>query len=366
MSNYKIHKQHKPKKYFADNPNIDRCIYCSSKNIIRRGTRKNKFQTVQLYLCKDCKKTFTPQAAKNKKYPLKIILEAISLYNLGHSQTKTCKLIKEKFGTSLNPKTLTNWLKEFKPFCTYSRLRSQAKKLYTPNQIIKSLNLNHKQVYNYCYHQGKLELITQHYSQNKSFKVFKHFLETIYQSCPHHYFHEQSARASNTKKSKFDLQQVMVRDKQNFATRTANLVLQSVKNNRIRHEVLQAFMLRNDSVTVAVEVPIYLLQKDIEYMEKILKFQFPAKPELLTGHIDFIQFRNNLIHILDYKPNAKRDKPYEQLTWYAIALSRLTKLRLYDFKCAWFDQHHYFEFYPLHMVYKLRSPSRKHKKVERL
>jgi len=34
------------------------------------------------------------------------------------------------------------------------------------------------------------------------------------------------------------------------------------------------------------------------------------------------------------------------------ALSQRTGLRLYDFTCAWFDEHHYYEFYPLHVVYK--------------
>ena len=334
------------------------CPYCSSKNFTKRGTRKNQYQTIQLYLCKDCSRTFNPQKVKHKHYPLKIILESLTMYNLGHSQTKTCELLKEKFGIRINPNTLANWLQEFRSLCAYSRLRPKGKKLYTPNQIIKDLNLDHRQVYKYGYHQAKLDLITQEYPSNKSFPIFQKFLQTIYATCPHHYFStpgkHQSSRASQSGKARFDLKEVMVREKQNYATRIANLVLQAVKNNRARHEILQRFMLINDSVTVAIEVPIYLLKKDLEHMEKRLKFQFPNKPELLTGHIDFIQFRNNVIHILDYKPNSKRDKPYEQLTWYAVALSRLTGLRLYDFKCAWFDEDDYFEFYPLHMVYKLK------------
>ncbi len=73
---------------------------------------------------------------------------------------------------------------------------------------------------------------------------------------------------------------------------------------------------------------------------------------LLTGHIDFIQVRNGQVHLLDYKPHAEKERPIEQLTWYALALSRLTGLRLYEFVCAWFDETHYFEFYPLHVVMK--------------
>ena len=68
-----------------------------------------------------------------------------------------------------------------------------------------------------------------------------------------------------------------------------------------------------------------------------------------------------MCHLLDYKPNAAKEKPIEQLTWYALALSRLTGLRLYEFKCAWFDEQDYFEFYPLHVVKKIAN--RKRKKV---
>lgn len=76
-------------------------------------------------------------------------------------------------------------------------------------------------------------------------------------------------------------------------------------------------------------------------------------PKLLTGHIDFVQIRNGCVHLLDYKPNAAKEQPIEQLTWYAMAMSRLTGLRLFEFKCAWFDEKDYFEFYPLHAVKKL-------------
>jgi ATP-dependent exoDNAse (exonuclease V) beta subunit len=77
-----------------------------------------------------------------------------------------------------------------------------------------------------------------------------------------------------------------------------------------------------------------------------------------TGHIDFLQVRNGSIHILDYKPNAKRERPFQQLLLYALALSRLTGLRLYDFKCAWFDENDYYEFFPLHLVYRPKQPAK--------
>jgi hypothetical protein len=63
------------------------------------------------------------------------------------------------------------------------------------------------------------------------------------------------------------------------------------------------------------------------------------------------------IHILDYKPHAKSERPIAQLMVYALALSRRTDLRIFDFVCAWFDEHHYYEFYPLHVVHKRRIQS---------
>ncbi|MDP2946064.1 MAG: hypothetical protein Q8N61_01265, partial [bacterium] len=65
------------------------------------------------------------------------------------------------------------------------------------------------------------------------------------------------------------------------------------------------------------------------------------------------------IHLLDYKSNAAKEKPIEQLTWYALAMSRLTGLKIYEFKCAWFDEKDYFEFYPLHVVKKLKRTRNK-------
>ena len=40
-------------------------------------------------------------------------------------------------------------------------------------------------------------------------------------------------------------------------------------------------------------------------------------------------------------------------------MSRLTGLRLFEFKCAWFDEKDYFEFYPLHVVKKIRAKKKR-------
>ena len=109
-------------------------------------------------------------------------------------------------------------------------------------------------------------------------------------------------------------------------------------------------MLANDFVTLAVEIPIWLREPDIAAIEArwgiSLAPKAPRDERVITGHIDFLQVRNGAIHILDYKPDATTNKPFAQLTIYALALSHLTGIPLFDFKCAWFNEHQYCEFFP--------------------
>jgi hypothetical protein len=59
-----------------------------------------------------------------------------------------------------------------------------------------------------------------------------------------------------------------------------------------------------------------------------------------------------ITYLLDYKPEARKEKhAITQLTIYALALSRRTGLSVRAFKCAWFDERDYFEFFPLPAIY---------------
>ncbi len=111
-------------------------------------------------------------------------------------------------------------------------------------------------------------------------------------------------------------------------------------------------MLINDSVTVTVEVPVFLTQEDIRYYRSC-GFDLDFDSDVITGHIDFLQIRNGHIHILDYKPEARKEThAHVQLTIYALALARRTDLPLKFFKCGWFDERDYFDFFPLQGVYR--------------
>lgn len=337
----------------------EKCPYCSGASIVKKGRREKKMEIVQLWYCADCKKVFTPQAVKGKSFPLRVIFDGLSYYNLGYSPEASVRFLKLKYGLQIDASSVSRWVEEFKDVCAYRRMRPYVLRRYSPNQVMISATLYHRQVYTFRYHPAKLELLLEEDFKNEPLYRLKEFLDNVSVECPHQYFRE-GVRASEVK-AQFDMERVMIREKHNFANRLAGLALQAVQNNKERHEALERFMLANDSVTVAIEVPIYFTPEDLEHMKSVLGFTIPLTLEkTLTGHIDIVQVRNGAVHILDYKPAAKKEQPINQLTFYALALSRLTGLKLYHFKCAWFDEKSYHEFFPLHVVYK-KQPRRRNK-----
>lgn len=365
------------------------CPYCLSKDFVKRGTRKNKNQIVQLYLCRNfgCGRTFTAQDIKGKHFPLHIIIESMSYYNLGLTLEDTCKIVKKKFGVAPEPATLSDWINEYKSLCRYERLRPYAIKMFGPKETVEVVTMAHRQLYRFRYHRAKTILMLDEF-RNHALAPLKSYLDNISSETPHQYF--QDGERMSEIRSKFDKADMIVKSKFNYANRLTAFVLQSIPDNKQRHEELQRFMLANDSCTVATEVPVFIRREDVEHMENELKFQITLSsaeidgspepsgeasrtgmiiikgdkqprrfPKLLTGHIDFIQIRNGQIHLLDYKPNASKEKPIEQLTWYALAMSRLTGLRIFNFVCAWFDEKDYYQFYPLHVVKKISDKKKK-------
>ncbi len=338
-------------------PAAESCPYCASKQFVRRGTRKKKLEIAQLYLCRACGKTFTAQSVKGRRYPLYLIIESVQYYYLGYSLTQSSAIVRAKFGVAIPPATISDWTREFAAFCPYTRLREFALKRFSAKDAVVVTSMAHRQTYRFRYHRAKISLILDDFKHRK-FERLRDYLESVSAETPHHYFQEGD-RISETK-ARFSYEGVYLRAKENYATRIAHFVLQAVKENKFRHEALQRFMIATDSVTVATEVPVYITGEDMEHLQRALGFEIAGFDDwkkdkrriLITGHIDFLQVRNGQVHIMDYKPHAEKERPIEQLTWYALALSRLTGLRLYEFVCAWFDDTHYFEFYPLHVVMK--------------
>jgi len=337
------------------------CPHCGGRNLTRRGTRRKHLEIVQLWRCKSCKKTFTPAptAMRNKTYPLRTILAVLTDYNLGYSLEETAARLNKKTHHSVSRSTITSWLNEYKQHCSYRRLRADGLRCYPPEQTIRSIKLYHRQIYGYAYHRPKLHLLRAGTLDEKRggdthLAPLADFLERIPTTCPHDLFRgdeDPKARASQATPAWADISRIIVNRKQNAATDAAALIIPAVGNNKLRHETLQRFMLSCDSVTVAIEIPIWLREHDIAALEWQLGIEVARRsndaPRTITGHLDFLQVRNGAVHVLDYKPDATTNKPVAQLTISALALTRLVPgLRLFDIKCAWFNELEYCEFFP--------------------
>jgi ATP-dependent exoDNAse (exonuclease V) beta subunit len=306
-------------------------------------------ELVQLWQCQHCARVFTPAPVelRNKTYPLRIILDGLTFYSLGFSLAQTAAKLKLRYGHRIAPSTLASWMTEHAAVTPYRRLRTQGKRKFIAQQTIRAVKLYHRQVYHFAYHRPKLALLRDD-KEHLHVAPLADFLEALPRSCPHELFRD-SSRASKLASDFIDPSRLIVTRKENLATRIAALVLPTIGDNRLRHKTLQRFMLANDSVTVAVEVPIWLAPEDIAQIERRYRIQLfaPAsRSQPITGHIDFLQVRNGAVHILDYKPDARSNRPIAQLTIYAIALSHLAGLRLFDIKCAWFNEDEYCEFFP--------------------
>ena len=289
-----------------------------------------------------------------------MILSALTDYNLGYSLPETAARLKKKTNRSVSAvddhdmvATSTNstapigdlradGLRRFPPSKPSAPSSSTTDKC-TPTRITdRSSN------------SSATERSTTSGSGDKRFAALADFLESVPTTCPHDLFRrddDPKARASQAHPAFADVSRIIVNRKENAATQTAALIIPAVGNNKLRHETLQRFMLANDSVTVAVEIPIWLTETDIAALEVEHGIELAPRqgdePRVITGHIDFLQVRNGAVHILDYKPDARTNKPIAQLAIYALALTRLVRgLKLFDIKCAWFNEQEYCEIFP--------------------
>src|ERR1700730_7326266 len=96
------------------------CPHCGSHVFTRRGTRRKKLEIVQLWRCSSCKRVFTPgpAALRNKTYPLRMILSALTDYDTGYTLEETAGRLKKKAGRRVSTSTLAAWLQQYKRYCS--------------------------------------------------------------------------------------------------------------------------------------------------------------------------------------------------------------------------------------------------------
>lgn len=301
------------------------CATCGTPGI-KAGSRKTRLGRIQKFYCKICKRNFGASPIPRRQYSPATILGAISSYNLGRTLADTQRSVARQTRAKVPSSTLHSWIQQFSSLCTFTPLR----KHYSPDpdSVIHSKTFEHKQEYKFAFHRLKTNVLCK-----RPFPQIRRYLWFISEQCPNKLFQSgEGARCSDRNLPHLSLRLVR---KETNAQGLAKLGLLLAKRSKDRHPAIQHFMLVNDSATVAVEVPVYL-------------YPYEA-PDLgltgtLTGHIDVLQVRGRHVWILDYKPDARREKYAKyQIYLYARALSVRTGIPLRRFAMAYFDDKDYFE-----------------------
>ncbi len=252
------------------------CPGYSSTQIVKKGRRKNKFGKIQRYECKSCGKSFSLRELKGRVYPAKLIMEAVSLFNKGYSMSEAVKQTRKRFKTKVSKSAVDSWIKEFKNICTYWRIRGKGLKLFSPEKVIFRKTFFHQIPYKFQYHQAKVKMFIKDY-----FSGLARYLKGIPKECPDEMFLAGKARGS---RMKIDFP-VKAERKTNYACRLAGLALAMTRNNRERHEVVQDFMLANDTATLACEVPVCLCSREAGKLSFFKDGGLDFR-QGVTGHID--------------------------------------------------------------------------------
>lgn len=114
------------------------CPNCDSKNIIKRGIRKNILLEIQLYYCKQCDKTFSPALIKKVKYPSFPTIEPSLKTKLALPTTSSLSKISLHFAKFSDLK----WMRAGAIgmlFARRRRINTQTQPHHSKNQPISSL-----------------------------------------------------------------------------------------------------------------------------------------------------------------------------------------------------------------------------------
>jgi len=298
-----------------------KCPGCGGKYVVKRGKRKRSFGAVQSYYCKVCGRSFVDNTNQYRKYPIRVVFNALNYYNLGYSLDETSKILNKKFKVKTGKTTVYSWINKFQKFSPISDLRNNFLD-YEDSDVLFTKRFEHENLeYLFMYHKYKLDVFVK-----ENFPSLAEYIVRFEDGCPDVFF-EIGERCSQP----IFTVDTPVTSRKNLACTLAGFAVEAAKNNRERHKLVEQTMIINDKATVACELPVWYWEKSID--------------DGFTGHIDILQVRRGYVYILDYKPGASRDKKaLQQLYHYGVALSFRAKIPFERIKCAWFDEKGYYEF----------------------
>lgn len=301
------------------------CPYCRQLTVSKKGKVRRKHRTQQRYYCSTCTKTFVHSLVRHKSYPVSVVRDALCLYHQGFSLDATVTRLNARYKLNTTRSTVHRWVTEYNNVCTYAPLRETVLKQHGADIIVSKTFEHHGLAYNFKYHTGKLQLLCDRLPSLAAYIIRCHqgcpgFFTTIQHRCSQHPVQVTAPVAHHTN---------------TLLCRQTALATSAYPTKHRRHPMAETFLLLNDDVTVAVEVPVWLYEKSLQMS--------------IAGHIDLIQIDKGLVYIMDYKPDAASEKKQHvtsQLYLYASGLSFRAQLPLSRIRCAWFDDKDYYEFEP--------------------
>lgn len=137
-----------------ENQNIDEkkvgyCPYCQGKNFVKCGKRSKKHEFIQIHFCKKCQKKFTTGVTKHKTFPLRLILDSMTLYNRLNTFEESAHQVSEKYGLNVSFQNISNWVSDFKEYLPFLRIREFVEKKYAKKDILVESKMFHGQVYDF-------------------------------------------------------------------------------------------------------------------------------------------------------------------------------------------------------------------------
>ncbi|MFO7795981.1 MAG: hypothetical protein R6W84_07490 [Promethearchaeia archaeon] len=213
--------------------------------------------------------------------------------------------------------------------------------------------------YSFHYHKSRLEKINQ---LNQDYKKLKQFFQEIYKGrVPNQIFNMKNIqRISNFKlkgikgpylrsysKQLVRTGKIIKFDSDYKLSRFANEVYQNFLKNKINknpgHDPILKNILIRDRNSIAIETPIW---------KKI-------NGEYITGHIDLIEIKKEMIKIVDYKPEGNFLYSLPQVASYGLLFKSIFSYN--NVKCISFNKNHAWEYNPEVLIEDLKEYLSNHK-----
>ncbi|MBI4739342.1 PD-(D/E)XK nuclease family protein [Candidatus Woesearchaeota archaeon] len=198
---------------------------------------------------------------------------------------------------------------------------------------IRHASFSHGWFYHYRVHLSKTKQLC-----TNNLLPLRDYLFSMFDGCPDDYF--VNGPRSSTLRFDLGIQPQAVRGHE-----ISQLAKKGLSQSRYKtaHSNVEVFMLENDSATIAVEIPLWLHDRELEFFRRLFDTDNP-----LSGHIDVLRVQDDgKIWIWDYKPNAHKEKYAScQTYFYALMLSKRTGIPLYEFRCGHFDDEQAYLFRP--------------------